>query len=221
MSENKRAETWPSATERPQPANDIEALQQAILEDARADVQHVLEEAKARARDIRAATRAEAEEREAVIVERAQHEAETLQSQAVAAARMDAQSLKLRHREDLLSQVFAHARQRLETITQRQDYELVARQFVREAIQHLGPGEFVVRADPATQEVLTQDVLDDIAHVMEAELKPGPPLTDRLGVIVETADEHRRYDNTLETRLSRQQDVLRTPVYRTLTGGHA
>jgi vacuolar-type H+-ATPase subunit E/Vma4 len=35
---------------------------------------------------------------------------------------------------------------------------------------------------------------------------------------VETMDKHRRYDNTLEARLSRQKSALRSSVYQLLMG---
>jgi vacuolar-type H+-ATPase subunit E/Vma4 len=46
----------------------------------------------------------------------------------------------------------------------------------------------------------------------------GTSLTEGTGVIVETAEGHRQYDNTLEARLSRLQEELRSPVYRLLLG---
>ena len=39
--------------------------------------------------------------------------------------------------------------------------------------------------------------------------------------MLETPDGHRRYDNTLETRLARMKDDLRTPIYHILMGDAA
>ncbi len=49
-------------------------------------------------------------------------------------------------------------------------------------------------------------------------LRAGEPLARGTGVVLETPDGHRRYDNTLETRLARMQDGLRAPVYHILMG---
>ena len=38
------------------------------------------------------------------------------------------------------------------------------------------------------------------------------------GIIAETMDGHRQFDNTLEARLHRLQDSLRSPVYHILMG---
>ena len=46
----------------------------------------------------------------------------------------------------------------------------------------------------------------------------GEPLKQGMGVVVQTPDGHRRYDNTLETRMTRLQDAMRNPVYRLLMG---
>jgi vacuolar-type H+-ATPase subunit E/Vma4 len=49
----------------------------------------------------------------------------------------------------------------------------------------------------------------------------GETLEQGTGVVVETLDGHRQLDNTLETRLKRMEEALRTPVYRILTGESA
>ena len=53
---------------------------------------------------------------------------------------------------------------------------------------------------------------------LAVQLELGEPLERGTGVVLVTADGHRRYDNTLETRLSRMQAALRTPVYHILMG---
>jgi vacuolar-type H+-ATPase subunit E/Vma4 len=47
---------------------------------------------------------------------------------------------------------------------------------------------------------------------IKGELKQGT------GVIVQTEDGRLQYDNTLETRLSRLKNALRSPVYHILMG---
>ncbi len=50
------------------------------------------------------------------------------------------------------------------------------------------------------------------------ELRLGEPLKKSTGVLIETSDQRLRYDNTLETRLNRMQNSLRTFVYHLLMG---
>ena len=76
----------------------------------------------------------------------------------------------------------------------------------------------VVRADKKTMAFLTDQVLADFAKQFNVHLTVGEPLVDHIGISVETVDGHLHYDNTLETRLSRLQNNLRSPVYHLLIG---
>ena len=57
-----------------------------------------------------------------------------------------------------------------------------------------------------------------VSRDMKVKAKLGEPLKQGTGLIVETEDGRRQYDNTLETRLGRLQDTLRSPVYHLLMG---
>jgi vacuolar-type H+-ATPase subunit E/Vma4 len=66
--------------------------------------------------------------------------------------------------------------------------------------------------------MLDGQVLTDLGQELAVQLELGEPLERGTGVVIVTADGHRRYDNTLETRLDRMQAGLRTPVYHILMG---
>jgi vacuolar-type H+-ATPase subunit E/Vma4 len=85
-------------------------------------------------------------------------------------------------------------------------------------LEHLGVGQVQVQADEKTRKFFTDGVLDGISKENEATIQLGEPLEHGLGVIVETLDGHRQYDNTLETRLVRFRDTLRMSVYHLLMG---
>jgi vacuolar-type H+-ATPase subunit E/Vma4 len=89
---------------------------------------------------------------------------------------------------------------------------------VREAVAHLGTDEALVRADVETRKVLNDEVLVDLGRELGVRLRAGEPLAQSTGIVLETPDGHRRYDNTLETRITRMWDGLRTPVYHILMG---
>jgi len=198
--------------------NDIQALKRAIVGDAREEADQMLADAQAKAEDIRAQAQAQANARRDEILQRARQEAETLHSHAVAAAQLDAQTLKLKRREQLLERVFAEARRQLASAPQWPDYEQIARRLVHEAVERLGADEVLVRADEGTQRVLGDKMLADLRKELGVDLRIGAPLTRGTGLVLETPDGHRRYDNTLETRLARMQDGLRAPVYHILMG---
>ena len=61
-------------------------------------------------------------------------------------------------------------------------------------------------------------MLEKISEELNVPLKLGAPLKKGTGAVVETPDGHINYDNTLETRLARLQNSLRSPVYHILMG---
>lgn len=213
-----RGVTWAGEQAGLMPQDNVESLQRAILEEAREEAQQIVESAQTRAQIIYQEAETQVKAEGDVILERARKKAETLRSQAEASARIDAQTLKLKRREQLLEQVFGRAREQLASAVQWPDYGQVARHLVRDAVQHLGSDNILVRADAETQKVLTPHVLADLASELGVYMRPGEPLSEGTGIILETPDGHCRYDNRLETRLARIQSALRTPVYHILAG---
>jgi V/A-type H+-transporting ATPase subunit E len=198
--------------------SDIQALERAIIGDAKEEAEQILDDARARAEDIRQQAETQANTQREAILQQARQEAETLRSHAAATAQLEAQTLKLKRREQLLERVFADARQQLASALEWPDYEQIARRLVREAVERLDTDEVLVRADEGTRRVLDDDVLADLKKELGVHLRTGEPLAQGTGVVLETLDGHRRYDNTLETRLARMQDALRAPVYYILIG---
>ena len=213
-----RGVTWeagPGTARRP---NGIEALRQAIMQDAREEVERILADARARAKDIRARAEARANAERETMMQRAHREAETARGRVIAQAQMEAQTLKLRRREGMLERPFTEARRQLASVPQRPEYEQIACRLVREAARHLDADSALVRADVETREVLSSEVVAELSGELGVYLGPGEPLERGTGVVLETPDGHRRYDNTLENRLARTRDALRTPVYHILIG---
>jgi vacuolar-type H+-ATPase subunit E/Vma4 len=75
-----------------------------------------------------------------------------------------------------------------------------------------------VRSDAATRKLLAAKVLDDLARELNVQLVWADNLADTVGVLVESEDGRRQFDNTLENRLKRMQASLRAPVHRILMG---
>jgi vacuolar-type H+-ATPase subunit E/Vma4 len=198
--------------------DNLQALEQAIIEDARAEAQQIVESAQDQAQVLFHEAEVQVKSEGDTILERANKEVETLRSQTAASARIEAQKIKLQRREALLRRVFAGVRERLAGAPQWPDYEQIVRHLVRDAVEHMDTDNALVRSDPETRKVLTSEVLADVASELGIYLRAGDPLERGTGVIVETPDGHRRYDNTLETRLARMQNGLRNTVYRILSG---
>lgn len=196
----------------------MRALSRAVLSDARAEAERIEADARAKADAIRQRAQEQAEAEREKNLEHAHQEADRIRSQAIAAAQLKARTLQLERREKLLNEVFDAARQRLPMVQQWTDYDQIVRQLAREAMERLGAETVRIRADERTQAVLADGVLAEIAKESGVQLQLGELLERGTGVIAETVDGHRQYDNTLEARLSRWQDALRSPVYHLLMG---
>jgi vacuolar-type H+-ATPase subunit E/Vma4 len=201
--------------------SDVESLKAfsiAVESKARADADQVLADAKLKAEAIRKRGREAAEKERADILARARQEAERVRSQAIASAQMKAGMRKLESREKLLAEVFAAARQKLTAASLQPDYERVIGDLIRDALSRLQTGAARLRADPRARELLTKPRLDAISKETGVRLELGPALEKGTGVIAETADGRRQFDNTLETRLERMQDRLRARAFQLLSG---
>jgi V/A-type H+-transporting ATPase subunit E len=195
-----------------------DALRDAILEEAKGEANQILTDAESQAAHIQQQVQAEINTERETILQRAQEEAEELRSHAAAVAQLEAQTLKLKRREQLLERVFVNTRQRLASAPQWPDYKQIVHNLIREAVERLNVDEATVQADKETQQLLDDEMLNVLEKESGARLHIGEPLNEGTGVVLETLDGHRRYDNTLETRLARMQDELRAPVYHTLMG---
>lgn len=213
-----RGIVWRRKAEDERLPDKIRALQQAIMEDAASEAEQILADAHAQAEAIHAEAEAQANAERETRLQRARQTADGLRGQAVAAAQIEAQNLRLKRREQLLTRVFDEARRQLAEAPQWPDYPDIARRLAREAIEMLRADEVVLHADVVTGRLLDERVLDELGQELGIRLSVGAPLGDGTGVVAETADGHRRYDNTLEARLARMQDTLRAPVYRILAG---
>lgn len=196
----------------------IEALSRAILRDARAEAEELQEEARAKAEAIRQRAQAEADAERKIILDQAQQDAERLRSQSVATAQLKARTLQLEHREKLLDRVFDTVRERLSSIQKRPDFDKVAAQLLREAITQLNSTDAEVRADNVTERFLKSTAVEKFSKELNAHISFGKPLESGTGLTVSSSNGHLTYDNTLETRLSRLQNSLRSAVYQVLMG---
>jgi V/A-type H+-transporting ATPase subunit E len=196
----------------------METLSQAVMSEARMEADQILSEAKRKADAIRQSAQRQAEDERKDILARASIDAERNRRQAIATAQIKARSILLESREKVLNEVFDGALQQLPSVQQWSDYDKTAGLLLREALIRLGASSANIYADKVTRQYLTDQLLDNFAKELHMELILKEPLARGMGVIVETKDGRRRYDNTLETRLSRMQDTLRSPVYHLLMG---
>lgn len=196
----------------------IELLSRAILFEAQTDAEKIQADAKEKADAIRQQAQQKAESERREILDRARQEAERLRSQVVATAQMKARTLQLEHREKLLDKVFDSAKERLQSLQKRADYDSIVAELIREAVAQLKVDQAEVRIDAASQKVLKDQALKSISRELNVELSVGKTLDEGIGIVVDADKGRLHYDNTLETRLSRLQSALRSAVYHVLMG---
>jgi vacuolar-type H+-ATPase subunit E/Vma4 len=196
----------------------IESLARALLGEDKADAAQAFIDEKAKADAVLQHAQEQAASQRAEILARAQAEADRLHSQAIATTQMKARTMELEHREKLLDRVFMDARKQLSGVQHWTDYAQIAERLLKEALTQLRSKKAVVKVDAETKKCLTPTVISQISQELGMEITFGQPLSQEIGVIVETVDGHLQYDNTLETRLNRLQNSLRSPVYQLLNG---
>jgi vacuolar-type H+-ATPase subunit E/Vma4 len=196
----------------------IKVLSSAVLRDVRGDADQILADARTKADEIRRRAQEQAEAERAQILEQATVETDQIRGQVVATNQLKARTMQLEQREKLLEEVFNTVKQRLPSVLRGSDYEKIGQRLLREAITQLGVSTVIVRADSETLKSLSTRVLEDISKETGMQIRLGDPLENGLGVVAETEDKHRQYDNTLETRLRRMQATLRSSIYRILIG---
>jgi len=196
----------------------MQLLSRAVLSEAQAEAAQVLEVAQARADAIRERAREQAQAEREEILERARRDAERVRGGCVASAQLEARRLRLERREQVLDRVFETVRQRLPNVQGWTDYDQIVRDLTREAVRHLSADAVRIRADERAREVLADSTLFELSEELGVRLRLEKLDDGRIGIVAETMDGHRRYDNTLQARLDRWRDALRAPVYRLLMG---
>ncbi len=196
----------------------IETLSRRIMADANAEAEAVLEAARTRAEEVRVRGQALAESEREAILNRARQESERLHDQAISTTQLKVRNDQLAFREQLLNKVFLSVREKIPSVQEWNNYEEIAVDLLKEALAHLKDYPVQVRMDPTAKKLIPQAKLDQIASELNVQVINYSEMSQGTGVIVETADGHLNFDNTLETRLARMQNALRAPVYHILMG---
>jgi vacuolar-type H+-ATPase subunit E/Vma4 len=200
------------------PYEGMQPLSNAVMNRAAAEAEQILAEASRKADRLLAEPHERARVARISILGPAEQEAKQIRQRATAEAQLEAQNLTLKHREELLDAVFTAARKGVVKVRNREEYAATVRRLTLEALRGMNVKEGRILADAEAEAALEGGLLDEISHSTGVDLQLGPVLEHRTGVVLETLDGHRLYDNSLEARLERQRDALRAPVYRILIG---
>jgi len=200
------------------PENNIENLSRDILQQAKSEAEQLLSEAKIKAEEIHKRAQDEADAEKERILAQAKRDSDRIRSQAIATTQLKARTLQLESREILLTEVFSEAMKKLPSVQQWNDFGSIIENLAIEAISQLGSNEVLLHTDSVTAKLMTDSVLKKIRAKFKESIEIGGPLTNGTGLIATTKDGHLTYDNTLETRLQKIANELRSPVYHLLMG---
>ena len=196
----------------------IQNLSRAVLRSAEHEAQKILSEAEDRVNEVRHIAQQECEEKHHKIIAKALKEADFIKNKNLAMVESEVQMNWLVNREKLIDQVFEQALASLHKIVDQDDYQAIVENLVAEAVFQLNDTEICVCFDEKANQLMDDAHLQQIAEENGVSIKRGEVLQDKLGVIAQTVDGHRQFDNTLQARLGRMKSRLRLPVYQILIG---
>jgi V/A-type H+-transporting ATPase subunit E len=196
-------------------------LEQELLGDARRQAERIVARARMQAAKAAAALEADTGSRRETQLAEARCEAEA-QARAVAAgARLERRRRWLCRREQAFDALFATVLADLEA-GRLSDRDRSLRQLLREALEAIGPGSVVVRVGPPSAALLSEAVIAEVRAQVWPQASSATGIrrlvedTLRPGVVVESADGLRAFDNTYATRLERLRGPLRALVAKSI-----
>lgn len=196
----------------------FEDLSRAILEEAQADAEMLRSVAKLKVNvDIEAGQK-KAEKIRTEILENAKLEAEQLKEERLAEVSVKAKIDWLEKREKLLEAVFLEVRSRFNNLIESNEYTQALRSLIWDAISQLQSDQVWLHFDSASRRIIDDKTLSELSENLDVEIHIDDDLVDGIGVIAQDAQGHRLFDNTLETRLRRKMENLRSEVYKVLMG---
>lgn len=196
----------------------MKGLSRAVKNEARAESEMILAEAQEKASLIIKEAHQKYDQENLILIEKAEKEAEKIKAEAQASAELEVQMVWLEKREQMLQEVFKAVKKRLSEIAQREDYGEILKNLIIQSIERIGGDDFVVHADERSADLIRNDLIKSLQQETNSHIKLGDLLTDKTGIILQTADGHREYDNTFENRLKQREEILRPLVFHTLMG---
>jgi len=198
--------------------NDSESkLQQEILSDAQRKADRIIGRAHSDSDKALTAVREEHARLRDQQLQEARREADEKARAITARVRHEIQRRWLTLREEGFDQLFSSLLTTLEQGTGI-DRQRSLRQLLQEALAAIGPRDAVVRLNPACAALLTDAVVADVAAALPPGVRGSATLRRQVddalrpGVVVESVDGQRFFDNTYATRLGRLRSDLRALV---------
>ncbi len=134
-------------------------------------------------------------------------------------AEMEGRRKLMEAREEMVSRVFEEATKRIENLIndeeRRDEYLEILSKLIAEAVERIGGSEFIISANERDLELLKRNLGKIRRSLPSRELKltlSEEPIECLGGVIVESGDRLKVYNNTLDGRLLRARRLLSAKV---------
>jgi V/A-type H+-transporting ATPase subunit E len=188
-----------------------------LLAAVRANAQEKIKEIRDRAEAEALKIRRDAEERAQWIrsaqLEEARRTVQLEKSKLISRVGAEKRMALARAKDNLFRQVFDQAARRVASARDRPGYQALYRRMAREAMEDLPAEGIRVHIDPR-DEPLCREVLREMKRNCEI----VPDLTTMGGLNATTADERLMIFNTLESRLERARELMKSEIMSALYG---
>ena len=187
----------------------IEDLIRTIRDDARREIEELRAETDKKEAEILAEGKLRAEKLRSEILEKAKLE-------ALAELKLEEKKMMLERREALINEVFESVKDGIPILVNKTKYAQFLPGLVKEAVLNLETDQAVLHFDTVSRGLINESDIEIIGDEIKTQLTVGDDIYQGNGVIVTDRDGHRVYDNTLQTRLERDKELLRAKIFRIL-----
>ncbi len=194
----------------------IEVLIRTIREDARREIEELRAETDKKEAEILAEGKLRAEKLRSEILEKAKLEALARKEEALAELKLEEKKMMLERREALINEVFESVKDEIPILVNKTDYAQFLPGLVKEAVLNLETDRAVLHFDTVSRGLISEPDIEIIGDEIKTQLTVGDDIYQGNGVIVTDRAGHRVYDNTLQTRLERDKELLRAKIFRIL-----
>jgi V/A-type H+-transporting ATPase subunit E len=188
-----------------------EDLLAAVRANAQEKMKEIRDRAEAEALKIRTDAEEKAQGSRSAYLEEAQRSVQLQKSKLISKAGAEKRMAFAKAKEDLFQQVFDQAARRMASVRDHQGYRQLLKKLTGEAMEELPGEEIRVHIDPR-DEPLCREILREMKRNCEV----VTDLTTMGGLNATTADERFMIFNTLESRLERARELMKSEIMSTL-----
>jgi V/A-type H+-transporting ATPase subunit E len=185
----------------------------ALKANAQERIKEIQDRAQAGAQKIRKDAEERAQSTRSAYLEEAARGVKLERSKLISKGGAEKRMALARVKDDLFQQVFTRAAQQMALVRNNPAYRTSFRSIVREAMEELAGEEVRLHIDPR-DEPLCREILEEMQRNSEV----VPDLTTLGGLNATTPDERLMVFNTIESRLQRAKELMKSEIMSALYG---